>query len=88
MMAAETLSTTSPLRAANDFQTGCVVRQLNPRLVETRDRGDQTEPQPIARGAAAALEPVKATEYVLVLVERNSRTIVGDRNHRAIVAPV
>ncbi len=56
--------------------------------METRDRGDKAEPQPIARRAAAPLEPVKATEYVLMLVERNSRTIVGDRNHRAIIAPV
>jgi len=35
------------MQRISTFQTRRVVRQLNPRLVETRDRGDKAEPQPL-----------------------------------------
>src|SRR5262245_48945563 len=54
--------------------------------MQTGDRRHQAEPQAVAGGAPAVLEPIEAPEHVLALVGGNSRAVVGDRDDGAAIA--
>src|ERR1700686_2102472 len=65
-----------------DLQAGRVVEQFDARVVKAGNGGDEAQPQSVAGRASRPLEPVKTPEHVPVLVNRNPRAIVGDRDHR------
>jgi len=54
--------------------------------METGDGGDKAEAEPVAGGATTPFQPVKALEYVLTFIDRNSRPVIGDRNDGAAIA--
>ena len=52
--------------------------------METRNGSDKAEAEPVAGGATTPFQPVKALEYVLTFIDRNSRPVIGDRNDGAL----
>src|SRR5205085_11034379 len=64
-----------------EYQTGRVIEQLDARAVQTGDGCDKAEPQAVTRRVSALLEAIEALEHLLVLVGRDSRPVVGDRDH-------
>ena len=53
-------------------------------MVAVRDGADQAEPEPVARRAAAGLEPDKAVEHGLAIGFGNARTTIGHFEHGAL----
>ena len=48
--------------------------------METGDGGDKAEAEPVAGSAATSFKPVEALEDVLIFIDGNSRSVIGDRN--------
>ena len=54
--------------------------------METRNGSDKAEAEPVAGGATTPFQPVKALEYVLTFIDRDSRPVIVDRNDGAAIA--
>src|SRR5260370_38119679 len=69
-----------------DPQAGRVVGHLDASAMKLGNSCNEAETKTIAGAVAAALEAIKPSEDVLALVNRNSRSAVGDRKKGPISA--
>jgi hypothetical protein len=63
-----------------DFEARYVVDHFNASPMETGDGGGEAEAEPVAGSAATSFKPVEALEDVLIFIDGNSRSVIGDRN--------
>ena len=64
-----------------------IVGQRDGAAMPPRHRAHEAETEPIARRAAARLEPHEAIEYALAIGLGDARSAIGDLDHRAPAAP-
>ena len=55
-----------------------VIHHLDTSAMETGNRSDKAESEPVTWSAAVAFQPVKPLEDVLAFIGGNSRPVVGD----------
>src|SRR5262245_10702469 len=67
-------------KAKLDVQTRLIVLHFDRRAMQPRDDRDEAETEATARGASAALDPIKPLENVLTLIARDARAPIRDRD--------
>src|SRR5262249_51239091 len=67
------------------LEAGPVVHHLDASPMETSNRSDKAESEPVTWSAAIAFQPVKPLEHVLAFVVGNAGPIIDDRNHGTVV---
>ena len=55
--------------------------------METGNRSDEAEAEPVAGSAATSFQPVEALEDMLTFIKGNSGPVIGDRNDATAIAP-
>jgi hypothetical protein len=63
-----------------EFESRYVVAQCNMNPMEAGNSGDKAETEPVSGSAATLFKPIKALEDMLIFIDGNSRTVVGNRN--------
>ena len=86
------MRTLSPGEARPEFKpgarTGMIVGQRDGAAMPPRHRAHEAQTEPVARGAAARLEPDEAVEHALAIGLGNARSMVGHLDHRATAVAV
>ena len=63
-----------------------VVGEIQLRVVQPRNRGDQAQPKTGPRGGAACIEPDETASDAVALFRGNAGPVVADRDHRRAAA--
>jgi len=67
-------------------QPRSVINHLDTSAVKVGDSGNEAETEPVAGAVPAALQSIEPFEYVFALLDRNSRTTIGDGEDASIGA--